>query len=225
VSILVEAGLTEAAGDEVVRLESRARTLADRLLLASLAEEAGRPDRARVLAARGNEVELARGPAPGLEQLWWHAWPRPWQPEVEGASNGEGVDPELVWAVMREESGFRSAVVSPAGAHGLLQLMPATAERLAPELGSPGPLPRSLHDPVINIRFGTHLLGTLGARFGARRSAAIGGYNAGAAVVERWLAERPQLPDDEWVESIPYDETRGYVRRVLRSFQAYRVLY
>ena len=127
VRILIEAGLPGAAGDEVVRLEGRARTLADRLLLAGLAEDAERPDRARVLAALGNEVALARGPAPGLEELWWRAWPRPWQAQVEGAAGTEGVEPELVWAVMREESGFRSAVVSPAGAHGLLQLMPETA--------------------------------------------------------------------------------------------------
>jgi len=225
IRILVEAGLLDAAGEEGVRLEGRARTLADKLLLADLAQTAGRPDRASALAVIGNEVVLARGPAPGQERLWWNAWPRPWSADVEGRAQAEGIEPSLVWAVMREESGFRHAVVSPAGAHGLLQLMPKTAERLAPELGSPGALPRSLHDPALNIRFGAHLLGRLTAQFGTRLSAVIAGYNAGEGPVASWLEESPQLSDDEWIESISYDETRAYVRRVLRSVQAYRALY
>ncbi|MDH3685444.1 MAG: transglycosylase SLT domain-containing protein [Myxococcales bacterium] len=225
IRILIEAGLLPAAGAEGVRLEGRARTLADDLLLADLAQASGRPDRASALAVIGNEVVLARGPAPGQERLWWNAWPRPWRENVEGRAQAEGIEPSLVWAVMREESGFRHAVVSPAGAHGLLQLMPETAERLAPELGSPGALPRSLHDPALNIRFGAHLLGRLTAQFGPRLSAVIAGYNAGEGPVAAWLKERPQQPDDEWIESISYDETRAYLRRVLRSVHAYRALY
>jgi soluble lytic murein transglycosylase len=225
VRILLEAGLQEAAGDEVVTLERKARSLADRLLLADLAAAAARPDRARALAASGNDVALARGPAPGLEELWWHAWPRPWRSEVDSAGSHEGVEADLVWAIMREESSFRPVVVSPSGAHGLLQLMPETASQLAPALGLAAPEPRQLDEPDLNVRLGTHLLGRLQTRFGSRRSAVIGGYNAGGAAVERWLRERPELPDDEWVDSIPYDETRDYVRRVLRSLHAYRVLY
>ena len=76
VKILVEAGLLDAAGSETIRLESRARTLADKLLLCGLAETAGRPDRASALAVQGHQLELARGRAPGLERLWRHAWPQ-----------------------------------------------------------------------------------------------------------------------------------------------------
>ena len=62
-------------------------------------------------------------------------------------------------------------------------------------------------------------------RFDGRRSAAIASYNAGPRVVAEWLEEPTAAPDDVWVEAIPYDQTRGYVKRVLRSFHAYRVLY
>jgi soluble lytic murein transglycosylase len=75
------------------------------------------------------------------------------------------------------------------------------------------------------VRLGTHLLGNLLRQFAGRTSAAIAGYNAGAAAVGRWLDGGGGLADDEWVEAIPYDETRAYVRRVLRSLHAYRVLY
>ena len=97
--------------------------------------------------------------------------------------------------------------------------------RVAGELGLEPPAPDALYDPALNVRLGTRLLGGLLREFEGRLPAAIGGYNAGAAVVRRWLAADGALADDEWVEAIPYDETRAYVRRVLRSLHAYRVLY
>ena len=72
---------------------------------------------------------------------------------------------------------------------------------------------------------GAHYLGELSARFPGRLSAAIASYNAGPSPVEEWLARNPEREDDEWVEAIPYDQTRRYVKRVLRSVHAYRVLY
>ena len=141
------------------------------------------------------------------------------------AAGAEGVPPELVFAIMREESGFRPRALSPVGARGLLQLMPDTGARLAQELGMEPPAVDAFYEPSLNVRLGARLLGGLLRDFEGRLPAAIGGYNAGAAVVRRWLASRPGLADDEWVEAIPYDETRAYVRRVLRSLHAYQVLY
>jgi soluble lytic murein transglycosylase len=130
-----------------------------------------------------------------------------------------------VYAIMREESGFRPRALSPVGARGLLQLMPETGARLAAELGLEPPSPDALYEPALNVRLGTRLLGGLLREFEGRLPPAIGGYNAGAAVVRRWLAGAGNLAEDEWVEAIPYDETRAYVRRVLRSLHAYRMLY
>ena len=126
---------------------------------------------------------------------------------------------------MREESGYRPEVVSVVGARGLLQIMPDTGERLARDLGLPAFAPDDLFDPGVNLRLGTHYLGELTTQFAGRVSAAVGSYNAGPLAVGRWIAERGSLDDDEWVESIPYEQTRTYVKRVLRSVRAYEILY
>ena len=125
---------------------------------------------------------------------------------------------------MREESGYRPDVVSVSGARGLLQLMPATAQRVAKGIEMADVSVDDLFLPDINIRLGAALLEDLLDRFDGRASAAVASYNAGPAVVTRWLT-RSDVADDEWVEEIPYDQTRGYVKRVLRSMHAYRVLY
>jgi soluble lytic murein transglycosylase len=144
---------------------------------------------------------------------------------VTSAAAAAGIRPELAWAIMREESAYRPDALSPVGARGLLQLMPETAARVAPDLGLAAPGAEALYEPALNVSLGTRLLGDLLREFAGRLPPAIGGYNAGSAAVARWLAEAPGLPDDEWIEAIPYDETRAYVRRVLRSLHAYQVLY
>ena len=136
-----------------------------------------------------------------------------------------GVEPALVYSVMREESGYRPTALSVAGARGLLQLMPETAERLAREAGPARAVARRRSSiPQVNLALGSRYLAQLLGRFGGRASAAIASYNAGPQAVARWL-EGSALADDEWVEAIPYDQTRAYVKRVLRSLHAYRVLY
>ena len=125
---------------------------------------------------------------------------------------------------MREESALDPAVVSPAGAIGLTQLMPSTAAAVARRLGMGPILPGSLTNPVTNIRIGAAYLGELLARYGRQPALALAAYNAGGGAVGRWLDARGALELDEFVEEIPIDETRGYVKRVLRTFAAYRLL-
>jgi soluble lytic murein transglycosylase len=129
-----------------------------------------------------------------------------------------------VYAIMREESGYRPQVLSVSGARGLLQLMPETAEKLAEGEAMPGFAADDLFLPQVNIALGSAYLDELLGRFPGRASAAIGSYNAGPNRVAEWLGG-DAVEDDEWVEGIPYDQTRGYVKRVLRSLHAYRVLY
>jgi soluble lytic murein transglycosylase len=126
---------------------------------------------------------------------------------------------------MREESGYRHDVVSVSGARGLLQLMLPTASRVARSLDLVSVSPEQLFEPSLNIRLGSRYLGDLEKRFPGRRSAAIASYNAGPEAARDWLAVRGSLDDDEWVEAIPYDQTRSYVKRVMRSLYAYAVLY
>lgn len=225
IEILIEAGLSAEADLELEALAPSARGDAERIALAELAYAAGNARRATALVGEGRAWELAQGPIPGREQLWRLAWPRAFEADVVAAASADGVPPELVWALMREESGFAPDALSAVGARGLLQLMPETAVRMARELGLAEPHVDALYDPALNVRFGTHLLGGLLREFSGRLPVAIGAYNAGSAAVARWVAEGGALAEDEWVEAIPYDETRAYVRRVLRSLHAYQVLY
>ncbi len=223
--ILLEAGLTAEARQELDRLFGRARGLDDRLSLAELYADAGDFHRPQRLVVDAYQETLARAPVAVSLDLWWHAWPAPFLDEVRDATAGRaGVDPALVFAIMREESGYRPQVLSVTGARGLLQLMPETAEKVARDQAIQGFAPDDLFVPQVNIALGSAYLEELFGRFPGRASAAIGSYNAGPHRVAEWLGG-DAVEDDEWVEAIPYDQTRGYVKRVLRSLHAYRVLY
>lgn len=230
--ILVDAGLPELARQEVARLaagEGASRSTpgpADRLALARLAERAADPASAQSLVLADWSEALQRRPAPGGEEPFRLAYPEAYADLVRRAGGAlEHVPRSLIWAIMREESGYRPAVVSSAGARGLMQIMPDTGARLAREVGIEGFDAGDLFDPATNIRLGAHFLDRLGARFPGRLSAAIASYNAGPEPVSRWLAQRGPWPDDAWVEEIPYDQTRNYVKRVLRSLRTYEALY
>jgi len=224
--ILIAADYLARAREELAPLKSRARGLPSRLELAQLLRDTGDFHGAQRMIVDAHLDELARGPTPRLEELWWHAWPAAFGEEVANAAQQRiAAEPELVYAIMREESGYRPEVLSFSGAYGLMQIMPDTGARLAQASGR---LPFAAEDllrPKVNVALGSWYLGELGARFPHRLSAAIASYNAGPQAVSSWLAEEPGKADDIWVESIPYDQTRQYVKRVLRSLHAYRVLY
>lgn len=224
--ILLEAGMLDLARQELDRLYVRADGLDDRLALAGLYADSGDFHRPQRLVVEAYDVTLARGPGSAPVELWWYAWPLPFHDAVRRATEGGHSPPEeLVYAVMREESGYRPEVLSVSGARGLLQLMPETAQRVASRESLTPFAADDLFVPQVNIRLGAAYLDELLVRFSGRASAAIGSYNAGPHRVVRWLEAADDNDDDEWVEDIPYQETRNYVKRVLRSVHAYRVLY
>jgi soluble lytic murein transglycosylase len=225
IAILIEAGLIEEARIETRMLAGMARSLDDRLEIAHLYSAAEDFHRAERVVLDPYAERLARGPEPGREALWWFAWPTAFVDLVTAASQAGSIDPALLNAVMREESGFRPRALSKVGARGLTQIMPATGERLAESIGFLDFQPDDLFDPTSNLLLGAHYLAQLVERFGGRISAAVASSNAGPEAVARWIENRPDQEDDEWVEAIPYDQTRKYVKRVLRSQQVYRVLY
>jgi soluble lytic murein transglycosylase len=124
---------------------------------------------------------------------------------------------------MRQESGFRPAVRSPVGAVGLLQLMPATAARVADELGEKVE-PQTLTRAYANLHLGSAYLRKLIDGFQGSVPLALAAYNAGPQAVGRWLATGETLPLDLFVAKIPYEETRGYVARVLSNVARYAYL-
>jgi soluble lytic murein transglycosylase len=222
--ILLEAGLVGDAREELARLFGQARGVDDRLALASLCADAGDFSGAQRVIVDAYSEELARGPTPGDVELWWHAWPAPYEAELSRAMRDGRPPRELVYSIMREESGYRTDALSVSGARGLLQLMPDTAARVARAESFGAFDPDDLFRPAVNIELGSAYLGQLLARFDGNLAAAIGSYNAGPEAVARWQPG-DGTPMDVWIEQIPYDQTRGYVKRVLRSLHVYRVIY
>ena len=123
---------------------------------------------------------------------------------------------------MREESAFSPRTESFANAIGLTQMIIKTAKRFANGANVTRDL---LMDPAKNVEIGSRFLGFLWKHFSAVPPLTIAGYNAGEAAVDKWLGERGNLAMDEFMETIPYDETRNYTKRVLASYFAYSWLY
>jgi soluble lytic murein transglycosylase len=152
------------------------------------------------------------------------AYPLAFRDEIARTSKKASIPPDLLQALMREESALDPRALSPTGALGLTQVMPATAREIARRLKLHGFSPSKLFEPDVSIKIGGTYLGELYARF-QHPALAFASYNAGPGAVSAWLAKRKSLPLDVFVEEIPLDETRGYVKRCLRSFAAYQYLY
>lgn len=147
--------------------------------------------------------------------------------DVQAAASRFGADPFLVEAIMREESRFKRGDISTAGAIGLMQLMPATAKWIADKGVIDKFSADQTADPPVNITLGTWYIANLVKRFDGNIVCAIAGYNAGPGNVDKWVrANGPVFSDvDAFIEKIPFEETREYVKRVLRSYATYRMLY
>jgi soluble lytic murein transglycosylase len=185
-----------------------------------LAHECNRPDLvlAATRAAAGNGTYLIREAFPVPAAAGLHA-------------EGMGVaEPALVLAVARQESLFDPTARSPAGAIGLMQLLPGTGQSVAREIGEAFSRGRLAQDPSYNLRLGANYLGQQLARFDNEPVLALAAYNAGPRRVTEWLEVNgdPRGGDPyrliDWIELIPYAETRNYVQRVLEGRTMYRVL-
>jgi soluble lytic murein transglycosylase len=166
---------------------------------------------------------LDRAPGPRSRWMWDCVYPRPYAALVTGVERERLLPRGLLWSVMRQESGFRPAARSPVGAVGLLQLMPTTAEKVAAELGETVES-AALTRAHTNVRLGGAYLRKLLDGFQGNVPLALAAYNAGPHAVSRWLASAEALPLDLWVARIPYEETRGYVARVLSNAARYAYL-
>lgn len=141
---------------------------------------------------------------------------------VEPVSRKYGLEPFIALSVMREESRFDPAAKSPAGAYGLMQLMPQTAYRLDRSLRMGISRPAQLTNPRNNISLGVYYLSLLLDEFGHSLPHALAAYNAGEAAARNWVQRCGNRPVDEFIEEIPYAETRNYVKKVLTSYFQYR---
>jgi len=185
-------------------------------LLTRLYRDAG-AYRDALLVARRRMSFLHSDPA---EHRWWWdaAYPMPWRSIVD--EHRADLPRALVYATMRQESGFRPEVVSRAGAVGLMQLMPEIATKLAGR-----PVTRyMLRAPETNIALGLEEMTALAAEFDDVYPLSVAAYNAGKSRVRRWLKESRRMELDRFVERIPFNETRNYVRRVTTHYARYSYL-
>jgi soluble lytic murein transglycosylase len=166
---------------------------------------------------------LSRWPAGDWHDAWRIAFPEPYPKLVEASAKRAGLDPSLVYAIMREESAFDPDAESIADAYGLMQLIVPTARAAAKGTSLPHDR-RALKRPSVNVELGCRTLGRYSGLFPENPLLAIPAYNAGPNRVRDWLKERPSADFDLWIELIPYLETRRYVKRVLASRAAYAFL-
>jgi len=168
-----------------------------------------------------DSIERASTPAPAV--LWAAAYPTGYLPVIK-AHAGPALDPFLVAAIIREESHYDTHAVSRVGAVGLMQVMPATAQSLGRGLGMPAVGRDDLFDEITNLRVGIRYLEHLLQQFSGNVIQVVAAYNAGPIVVSSWTQKFADREPDEFVELIPYQETRQYVKRVLRSYREYHRL-
>ncbi len=211
--MLAEIGQDDLAKLFLVKVAAGAKTAIEQKLVATLAEGIGALDVGVAAAKRAGRDDvplLAEGyPLLRFQQK-------------------AGVEPSLVLAIARQESGFDTEAVSRAGARGLMQLTPQTAREIGRSLGMPFSAARLLSDPAYNLTLGQAFVDRLLNRFAGSYVLAAAAYNAGPARVKQWLdtlgdPRAAAVDPVDWVESIPYPETRNYVQRVLENLQVYRL--
>ena len=152
-------------------------------------------------------------------------YPFPYSDIILAEAPENGLDPFLVAGLIRQESMFDAAIASPVGAQGLMQIMPATGASLARSAGIRNFSTGMLTRPEINIHLGTTYFAEMLSRFDGRVGPALAGYNAGPHRVQRW-SRFPEYADEElFLERIPYDETRDYLKKVQQNARIYRFLY
>lgn len=157
-------------------------------------------------------------PRPLLEIVY----PRPFRATVEKYAKQYDVDPLFIWSIMKQESGFNPSVSSWVGAAGLMQLMPSTAAGEAKRMGLKNYRLYSVED---NVAMGASHISGLIARYGKSLDRVAAAYNAGAGNVNKWDQRFEPCDDDVWMECVPFQETNGYVKNVLRNYAVYRLLY
>jgi soluble lytic murein transglycosylase len=214
-------GLELDAAHELAVLTDRYAQDAETLMILSvMLNEVEAYHHALRLARARFRDKLERTGGSVAPEMWKVAYPTGLVPTIKEQGAKE-VDPYLVAAIIREESQYDWKAVSRVGAIGLMQVMPGTANAVAQRSGFPPVVREDLFDQETNIRIGVRYVEQLLDQFSGNLVQTIAAYNAGPVVVGNWVAMHRSRSQDEFVELIPYQETRQYVKRVLRSYREY----
>jgi soluble lytic murein transglycosylase len=219
-ALLARLGLVDESRREYDRLSRAAESSTERMLaVANALRVQGHASQAIQLARKA----LAKG-APADARTYRLVYPVVHQDALLAEAAEQRLDPSFVAALIRQESMFNPSATSPAGARGLMQVMPDLGGKLAGSMGYPVWDPVLLYQPDVSLQLGSFHLQELAARY-TEPSHVLAAYNAGASRVERW-ARRTGVDDPEvFAERIPFVETRGYVRVIYRNQELYRSLY
>ncbi len=213
---LNEMGLEDRLRPFLLRLQETSGSLGERAMVAQLAREMGRVDLALAVAKRAQQGGYLVTDA--------------YFPMIDVLSKGDyGLDPAVVMAVARQESEFNPGAVSPAGARGLMQLMPATAQEVSKKLNLAYAADKLTGDPRFNATLGSSYMAGLIENWSGNLAMAAAGYNAGEGRVRKWVKDwgdprNGEIDPVDWIEMIPFSETRNYVQRVVEGVQVYRQL-
>jgi tetratricopeptide (TPR) repeat protein len=173
------------------------------------------------LGKEGSWRGFMRKNLPVMEMLY----PLPHADLIADAAEAFSISPWLILGIMRAESLYQPTVVSSVGARGLMQIMPTTGARIAELTGYPNFEPAHLDKPEVSIAFGAWYLARLLNYYDHHLPLAIAGYNAGPEAIDRWIDEKKTMKLDEFLEDIPYEQTRGYVSKVLSNMEIYSRVY
>ncbi len=160
-----------------------------------------------------------------IDYLYYLYYPYGFKEAVQNYGDQYNIDPLFTLAVMRQESLFMPDVISYAGAQGLMQIMPSTGEGIARQIGISDYTVNILTDPDTNIKMGTFYLRQQLDNFNQNKIYCAGAYNGGPGRMSDWVSKRGNLDDDEFIESITYEQTRDYVKRVMGNYYFYQMLY
>jgi soluble lytic murein transglycosylase len=221
--VLRSAGLGDLADAE---LRFGARTDGQPALLGiEMASAADTANRAMHLM-KGMAPEYLSLPLESAPRQYWELlFPMPYKSELMASAAAQGVDPYLLAGLIRQESEFDPNALSPAKAYGLTQVRPVTGKQFAPRAGVGRFTTRMLYQPAANLRIGAAILRWTIDQNGGRLEQTLASYNAGPARLVDWLSWNNYREPAEFVESIPFTETRDYVQAVLRNADIYRRLY
>ncbi|MGA2214946.1 MAG: transglycosylase SLT domain-containing protein [Bryobacteraceae bacterium] len=195
------------------------------LELAELASERDAPDQGIRYIKHYAPGYLALSLDAAPDRFWRLAFPLPYRKSLEEYCRAQSLDPYLMAALIRQESEFNPKAISKANARGLAQVMPATGRQLSRQLKIPRYRTAMLFTPDTNLKMGTYYLKQLSDELEGKWEATLASYNAGKSHVTKWMASGNFREPAEFVESIPFNETRAYVQSVLRNAEVYRKLY
>jgi len=224
--LLASAGLDDWAVNELrygAQNEDQPQVLA--IELASMTAKSVGPDQAMRYIKRyaGSYLYMPIESAPA--EFWKLAFPLPYRAELERFAKQNALDPFLVAALIRQESEFNPKAVSRMNARGLTQILPGTGRELSRKLKVKAYGTASLFVPAVNLRLGTFYLKTIVDNLGGRWEAALAAYNAGPSRARAWSSWGEFREPAEFIETVPFAETRNYIQTVLRNADTYRRIY